>query len=58
MLCEGKIKIPKYLLKQGVEDNCHNIATEYCEDCGKHFCFRHISRDKHDYDDSIKGCHR
>lgn len=56
-LCQGKIKLPKRLITQGVEDSCHNIATYYCEDCGKEFCSKHSSRNKHNCDDSIKGCH-
>jgi hypothetical protein len=55
-LCQGEIYLPKRLRGE-VDNKCHNIATEICEDCGKAFCHRHINRDKHKCDDSVKGCH-
>jgi predicted nucleic acid binding AN1-type Zn finger protein len=56
IICQGKIKLDKKYI--GImDDGCHNSATEFCEDCGKHFCHRHINRDKHECDDSVKGCH-
>lgn len=55
--CNGKIKLAKKYIKEGIEDNCHAYASEFCEDCGKEFCHNHINRDKHKCDDSVKGCH-
>jgi hypothetical protein len=43
-LCNGKIKLPKRLVKEGVEDGCHTIATKLCQNCGKHFCHNHIKK--------------
>ena len=56
-ICQGKIKLPKRLIAEGVKDDCHAFASQYCEDCGKEFCHNHIDRDKHKCDDSVKGCH-
>jgi len=40
-----------------VDKGCHHFGLEYCEDCGKYYCHNHINRDKHNCDDSVKGCH-
>lgn len=56
-ICSGTIKIPKKLIAEGMDDKCNNFGTEYCEDCGRNFCHKHINRDKHKCDDSIQGCH-
>ena len=62
--CKGKVKIidTLYLNECKIngfppDDTCHNYASQCCEDCGKWFCRKHIDRDKHKCDDSVKGCH-
>lgn len=55
--CAGKIHLSKRLLNDGVTDECLNLASQICEDCGKRFCHHHINRDKHKCDDSVKGAH-
>jgi len=39
------------------KERCASWGSYVCEDCGKGFCRHHISRDKHDCDDSVKGTH-
>ncbi len=46
-ICCRKSKIPKRLLKEGVDSSCHNFGTEFCETCGMYFCYRHIDPKKH-----------
>ena len=41
-VCNGKIKIPKKLIKKGITDECHNIAYKICGVCRKYFCHNHI----------------
>ena len=53
--CQGKIHIPKRLLKEGITDECHNFAFKICKDCGKLLCHNHINKDKHKCDDLVKG---
>ena len=56
-LCNGNIKLPKWVIKKGVKDSCAAFGSQICEDCGKLYCHNHINRDKHKCDDSVKGCH-
>lgn len=37
--------------------DCKEKGFIICEDCGKWLCKKHCNRDKHDCDDSVKGCH-
>ena len=56
--CQGKIKLTKKEIAQGItDDSCHNTGAWHCEDCSKMFCRHHINRDRHECDDSVKGCH-
>lgn len=51
--CVGKIKLPKRLIKEGVDGRCHNIAYEVCPDCKGYYCHYHINRGKHECISSI-----
>jgi hypothetical protein len=46
--CVGKIKIPKRLLLEGVDDRCHNFAFKVCPVCRGWYCHNHIKKDKHE----------
>ena len=46
--CCGNIKLPKNLIKEGMENSCHNLAYKICEECGNYFCHNHINPEKHD----------
>ena len=58
-LCEGKIKLTKKEISEGIEDSCHRKGTNYCEDCGGMFCLRHSGRmhGTKKCPDSVRGCH-
>ena len=43
-LCNGKIKLSKKEVAEGIEDGCHLQGIIYCEDCGGSFCSRHAGR--------------
>ena len=44
--CQGNIYLPKRLIKQGISDECHNLAFTICKDCGKAYCYNHIKKHK------------
>jgi hypothetical protein len=48
VICAGKIKLPKRLMKEGVDDGCYNFAFKKCSDCNKWLCHIHIKKDKHE----------